>query len=110
MDLFSTKISKNKLHESFKKIYQDKEYELIRNVIQSWGEGLLDRCGEQEKADVIICHSSHHKETHFDGLHIYYNPYAAVPFNRDIFSPERLYIISMILIRMNHSKITQTEH
>lgn len=61
-------------------------------------------------ADVIICHSSHHKETHFDGLHIYYNPYAAVPFNRDIFSPERLHIISMILIRMNHSKITQTEH
>lgn len=49
MDLFSTKIAKNKLHESFKQIYQDNTYAPVREVIQSWGRGLLERSGEQTK-------------------------------------------------------------
>lgn len=41
--------SKNKLHESFKQIYQDNTYAPVREVIQSWGRGLLERSGEQTK-------------------------------------------------------------
>ncbi|KKJ22753.1 hypothetical protein T637_22380 [Enterobacter hormaechei subsp. hoffmannii] len=49
MDLFSTKIAKNKLHVSFKAIYKDPKLAPVREVIQSWGRGLLERTGEQAK-------------------------------------------------------------
>ncbi|WP_271893359.1 hypothetical protein [Candidatus Phyllobacterium onerii] len=32
-------------------------------------------------ADVHIQHSSFHQESHFDGLHVYFNPFAEVPFD-----------------------------
>ena len=43
----------------------------------------LRREGEHQigGADVIIQHSSFHCETHFDGLQVYFNPYAEVPFD-----------------------------
>ncbi|TCR97807.1 hypothetical protein [Rhizobium sp. BK418] len=34
-----------------------------------------------EGADVIVQHSSFHRETHLDGLQVYFNPYAEVPFD-----------------------------
>ncbi|MCD6437289.1 MAG: hypothetical protein J7L56_03360 [Halomonas sp.] len=37
-------------------------------------------------SDTYFYPSSEHKESHLDGLHIYYNPYASVPLDRDIFS------------------------
>jgi len=49
MDLFTTKISANKLNPQFKEIYKKNEYENVRGVIQSWGNGLLSRNGEQRK-------------------------------------------------------------
>ncbi|HAX4336162.1 TPA: hypothetical protein JZE49_004673, partial [Escherichia coli] len=49
MDLFSTKIATNKLHVSFKTIYKDPKLAPVRDVIQSWGRGLLERSGEQTK-------------------------------------------------------------
>lgn len=33
-------------------------------------------------ADVLIQHSSFHRETHLDGLQVYFNPYAEVPFDQ----------------------------
>lgn len=41
-------------------------------------------------SDVHIRHSDLHRETHFDGLHIYYNPYAQIPFDHGIFFPEEI--------------------
>lgn len=35
--------------------------------------------------DVRICPSTAHRETHLDGLQVYYNPYAQHPLNPDIF-------------------------
>lgn len=49
MDLFSTKIAKNKLNENFKIIYKDPKLSPVREVIQSWGRGLLQRSGEETK-------------------------------------------------------------
>ncbi|WP_198431669.1 hypothetical protein [Pseudorhodobacter sp. MZDSW-24AT] len=34
-------------------------------------------------ADIHIQHSSLHRETHLDGLQVYFNPYAEVPFNKN---------------------------
>lgn len=48
MDLFSTKIAKQAAR-IFKQIYQDNTYAPVREVIQSWGRGLLERSGEQTK-------------------------------------------------------------
>ncbi|WP_101319809.1 hypothetical protein [Aeromonas sobria] len=36
-------------------------------------------------SDMHIYSSSKHKESHLDGLHIYYNPYAKVPLDKDLF-------------------------
>lgn len=36
-------------------------------------------------SDMHLCNSSEHKESHLDGMHIYYNPYATVPLDKDIF-------------------------
>lgn len=49
MDLFKTKLPQNRLHESFKTITSDPIYAPVRDVIQLWGKGLLDRVGEQKK-------------------------------------------------------------
>lgn len=37
-------------------------------------------------SDINICHSRFHRETHLDGLHIYYNPYAEYPLDKNVFS------------------------
>ena len=37
-------------------------------------------------SDTYLYPSSEHKESHLDGLHIYYNPYASVPLDKDLFS------------------------
>ncbi|WP_085706863.1 hypothetical protein [Pseudomonas sp. B35(2017)] len=49
MDLFETNLPQDKLHKSFKQIVTDPAYAPVRSVIQSWGEGLLERSGEQTK-------------------------------------------------------------
>lgn len=49
MDLFSTKIATNKLSESFKHICKDPKLAPVREVIQTWGRGLLQRSGEKTK-------------------------------------------------------------
>lgn len=49
MNLFQTRLPENRLHESFKQIVNDPNYAPVREVIQAWGAGLLDRCGEQKK-------------------------------------------------------------
>lgn len=41
-------------------------------------------------ADVELCHSNEYAETHFDGLHVYYNPNAIVPLDKDIFFPPEI--------------------
>lgn len=35
-------------------------------------------------ADMHIYHSRHHHETHSDGLHVYYNPYASIPLETSV--------------------------
>lgn len=35
--------------------------------------------------DMHLCDSTEYNETHLDGLHIYYNPYAEIPLNPDMF-------------------------
>ena len=37
-------------------------------------------------SDVHVCDSSEHNESHLDGLHIYYNPYAEIPLDEDLFN------------------------
>ncbi|QHC96311.1 hypothetical protein PspR84_17265 [Pseudomonas sp. R84] len=49
MDLFNTKLPQNKLHASFKEICSDPNYTPVKDVIQSWSKGLLERSGEQVK-------------------------------------------------------------
>lgn len=41
-------------------------------------------------SDMHLYHSSKHKENHLDGLHIYYNPFAEIPLDKDIFSSYEL--------------------
>lgn len=36
--------------------------------------------------DMHFCDLSEHEETHLDGLHIYYNPYANIPLDNDLFN------------------------
>lgn len=42
----------------------------------------INVCG----SDTHLYSSSKHKESHLDGLHIYYNPYAKVPLDKDLFA------------------------
>lgn len=49
MDLFKTKIPDKKLHDHFKQVQNNRLYEPVKDVIRSWGSGLLDRKGEQTK-------------------------------------------------------------
>ncbi|WP_197485462.1 hypothetical protein [Delftia sp. GW456-R20] len=41
-------------------------------------------------SDISVCHSRFHNESHLDGLHIYYNPYAEFPLDKNIFSPPEI--------------------
>ncbi len=37
-------------------------------------------------SDMHLCDITEHKESHLDGLHIYYNPYAEIPLDDDLFN------------------------
>lgn len=41
-------------------------------------------------SDIYMYDSSEHKETHLDGLHIYYNPYASIPLEENLFSAHEI--------------------
>jgi len=41
-------------------------------------------------SDVILCKTSDYTETHLDGLHIYYNPFAETPLDKDLFSEKEV--------------------
>lgn len=49
MDLFSIIQTKAPLCDEFKSILEDPYYEPVHKILQSWGEGLLERAGEQRK-------------------------------------------------------------
>lgn len=49
MDLFETNLSEEKLHRFFKEIKNHQRHSKVREVIQSWGQGLLNRSGESRK-------------------------------------------------------------
>lgn len=36
-------------------------------------------------SDMYLYESSHHIESHLDGLHVYYNPFAEIPLDKDLF-------------------------
>ena len=37
-------------------------------------------------SDVHFCNLTEYEESHLDGLHIYYNPYATIPLDEDLFN------------------------
>lgn len=41
-------------------------------------------------SDTSVCHSSEWTETHLDGLHIYYNPFATIPLDPKIFNAQEI--------------------
>lgn len=41
-------------------------------------------------SDTRVCHSSEWTETHLDGLHIYYNPFATTPLDPNIFKAKEI--------------------
>ena len=41
-------------------------------------------------SDVTLCKTSGHRETHLDGLHLYYNPFAETPLPKDLFSAREI--------------------
>ncbi|WP_218950977.1 hypothetical protein [Desulfoluna butyratoxydans] len=41
-------------------------------------------------SDMHFCKSSEYTETHLDGLHIYYNPYAEIPLHKNIFQAHEI--------------------
>ncbi|WP_234786754.1 hypothetical protein [Rhizobium rhizogenes] len=53
-------------------------------------------------ADVLIQHSSFHRETHLDGLQVYFNPYAEVPFDPNFPWPAE--------IALNYYDVESREH
>ncbi|MDF1631423.1 hypothetical protein [Mycoplana sp. MJR14] len=67
---------------------------------------LLTQRGESEQqiggADVLIQHSSFHRETHLDGLQVYFNPYAEVPFDPNFPWPAE--------IALNYYDVESGEH
>ncbi len=54
-------------------------------IVQRWDFG-----DHIAGSDVRIQHSSFHQESHLDGLHIYYNPFADVPFEAAEIWPEEV--------------------
>ncbi|CDM60303.1 MULTISPECIES: hypothetical protein [Rhizobium] len=53
-------------------------------------------------ADRLIQHSSVHRETHLDGLQVYFNPYAEIPFDRDFAWPQE--------VALNYFDVENGEH
>jgi hypothetical protein len=53
-------------------------------------------------ADMHIQHSSFHRETHLDGLQVYFNPYAEIPFQPDFAWPAE--------VALNHYDVESGEH
>lgn len=53
-------------------------------------------------ADVLIQHSSFYRETHLDGLQVYFNPYAEVPFDPNFQWPTE--------VALNHYDVENDEH
>ncbi|ANL51083.1 hypothetical protein AMC87_PD00961 (plasmid) [Rhizobium phaseoli] len=53
-------------------------------------------------ADRLIQHSSVHRETHLDGLQVYFNPYAEIPFNQDFGWPPE--------VALNYFDVESGEH
>ncbi|KQV41240.1 hypothetical protein [Rhizobium sp. Root1204] len=53
-------------------------------------------------ADMLIQHSSFHRETHLDGLQVYFNPYADVPFDPKFPWPEE--------VALNYYDVESGEH
>ncbi|WP_247877663.1 hypothetical protein [Brucella pituitosa] len=53
-------------------------------------------------ADVLIQHSSYHRETHLDGLQVYFNPYAEVPFDPNFSWPAE--------VALNYYDVETHEH
>jgi hypothetical protein len=49
-----------------------------------------------------IQHSSFHRETHLDGLQVYFNPYAEIPFQPDFAWPAE--------VALNHYDVESGEH
>lgn len=53
-------------------------------------------------ADMYIQHSSFHRETHLDGLQVYFNPYAEIPFGRNFAWPAE--------VALNYFYVESGEH
>ncbi len=77
---FMKKEGSTMLGVSHRKISDDYSISSIRLI-----DGNLV-CG----SDTYIYDSSEHKETHLDGLHVYYNPYASIPLKEDLFSAHEI--------------------
>ncbi len=41
-------------------------------------------------SDVTLCKTSDYRETHLDGLHLYYNPFAETPLPKDLFAAREI--------------------
>lgn len=71
---------------------------LNQTSIKAYGNGNLNYLAEMRTnssgqlwgSDISVCHSKHHKENIFDGIHVYYNPYATHPLDTNIFYPKEI--------------------
>ncbi|CED57320.1 putative uncharacterized protein [Aliivibrio wodanis] len=67
---------KNKIGQSVKRLSKTHEIYSIRYLIGDLVAG----------SDVHFCHASEWHESHIDGLHIYYNPYAEIKLDKKLFN------------------------
>lgn len=75
-------IAEGKHSMGLKHITIDSEHDLFR---LRFLDG-VNICG----SDMHFYASSKHKESHLDGLHVYYNPYAEVPLDKDLFATREI--------------------
>lgn len=61
-----------------------------------------DRGSQIDGADMFVRHSSFHRETHLDGLQIYLNPYAEIPFDQSFAWPPE--------VALNYYDVKSGEH
>lgn len=80
IDTFLNTEGKNSLGRTHIKI--DKEHDLYRIRFYDG----VHICG----ADMHFYSSQKHTESHLDGLHIYYNPYAEIPLSKDFFAAREI--------------------
>ena len=71
---FRTNKRKNKFGKSTKRMSDTHEIISSRSIIGDIVGG----------SDVHFCHISEWRESHLDGLHIYYNPFAEVPLDKKL--------------------------